>query len=130
MRAVRTSDDASTSRLDDAHLVTRRHPALDRVGGDGAREHDDVDLTVYASCATRLYAEAWWLHASRVASLSVAGPCRGMLRNMELAILLLVLVAIALVGPWSRWLPCHHRLDHQHHRRHPRQRSNRPRGLG
>lgn len=62
--------------LDNAHLVTRRHPALDRVGGDGAREHDDVDLTVYASCATRLYAEAWRLHGSRVASLSVAGPCR------------------------------------------------------
>ena len=25
------------------HLVTRRHPAVNRIGGDGAREHDDVD---------------------------------------------------------------------------------------
>jgi hypothetical protein len=24
-------------------LVSRRHPALDRIGRDGAREHDDVD---------------------------------------------------------------------------------------
>jgi len=25
------------------HLVARRHPALNRIGRDGAREHDDVD---------------------------------------------------------------------------------------
>jgi hypothetical protein len=24
-------------------LVTRRHPAFDRIGGHGAREHHDVD---------------------------------------------------------------------------------------